>query len=176
MLNQKYFGLPLWVWLVVGVIVIYSYKQSCSETHGKSVSESGSKGKSVSESETKGRAQTQPQPQPKPNTKDEKKEKFADTSNAKIKIFNFNTEWCGWSKRFQPEWNKFAAAVKSDSRLNNKVEVFDVKCDNSEKESMCEKYNVPGYPYVIAEINGISNPYNGERTAEDLIKFAKQII
>ena len=163
MLNQKYFGLPLWVWLVVGVIVIYSYKQSCSETHRKSVSESGSKGKAVSETKAK------------PNTKDEKKEKFADTSDKKIKIFNFNTELCGWSKRFQPEWEKFAEAVKSDSMLNNKVEVFDVKCDNSKNNTMCEEYNVPGYPYVVAEINGTRIPYEeGERTASALITFVKQ--
>ena len=91
--------------------------------------------------------------------------------NTKLKIFNFNTDWCGWSKRFQPEWDKFTQAVKADSKLNNKVEVFDVKCDNPANQQMCEEYNVPGYPYVIVEKNGNRSPYNGERTAQALISF-----
>ncbi len=147
MLNQKYFGLPLWVWLVVAGIVLYSYNQSISQ----------------SESATKPKAETQ--------VKAEKKEKFADVANSKIKIFNFNTEWCGWSRRFQPEWNKFAETVASDPKFNSRVEAIDVKCDNPEKESMCEAYNVPGYPYVVAEIDGQRIPYDGERTASALLTF-----
>ena len=38
--------------------------------------------------------------------------------NSRLKIFNFNTEWCGWSKRFQPEWDKFTQAVKANPNLN----------------------------------------------------------
>ncbi len=153
MLNQKYFGLPLWVWLVVASIVIYSYNKSQSQSKPKA---SG---------ETKVLA--------------EKKEKFSDVSttnsNTKIKIFNFNTEWCGWSRRFQPEWDAFTKAISSDNKLNDKVEAFDVKCDNPEKESMCEAYGVPGYPYVIAEVNGKRTPYNGERTAKALLEFVSSI-
>ena len=155
MLNQKYFGLPLWVWLVVTGIVLYSYNQSCSKMESKTKSKDETKAKN---------------------------EKFADianiansntnaNSNTKIKIFNFNTAWCGWSRRFQPEWNKFAEAVALDSKLKDKVEVIDVKCDNSDKESMCESYGVPGYPYVVAEINGQRTPYNGERTIQALLAF-----
>ncbi len=155
MLNQKYFGLPLWVWLVVAGIVIYSYNQSQSESKPKA------------SDETKALA--------------EKKEKFADVSNSdtktntKIKIFNFNTEWCGWSRRFQPEWDAFTKAISSDNKLSAKVEALDVKCDNPEKESMCEAYGVPGYPYVIAEVNGKRTPYNGERTAKALLEFVSSI-
>lgn len=110
-------------------------------------------------------------PEVKPTTIEEKKEKFSNATNSKLKIFNFNTEWCGWSKRFQPEWDKFTQMVKEDSNLNSKVEVFDVKCDSPDKKQMCEAYNVPGYPYVIIENNGIRTPYKGERTAEGLKSF-----
>jgi len=96
-------------------------------------------------------------------------EKFGEIPKTKIKVFNFNTSWCGWSKRFQPEWDKFSNQVKSDPTLTH-VEVYDVKCDDSKNESMCEKYQVPGYPHVVIETNGNTNQYNGERTAEALIK------
>jgi thiol-disulfide isomerase/thioredoxin len=141
MLNQKCFCLPLWVWLVAIGIAVYYY------------------------------CYARPENKPKPKPVEEKKEKFANVANTKLKIFNFNTDWCGWSKRFQPEWDKFTQAVKADSKLNNKVEVFDVKCDNPANQQMCEEYNVPGYPYVIVEKNGNRSPYNGERTAQALISF-----
>jgi hypothetical protein len=101
--------------------------------------------------------------------KDEKKkEKF---TNSKVKIYNFNTEWCGWSRRFQPEWEKFTRAVKSNSELDKLVEVINVRCDDSVNEKLCEKYNVPGYPYVVLDDNGEHTPYTGERTAEALLSF-----
>lgn len=94
-----------------------------------------------------------------------KKENFGDV-NGKTKVYNFNTSWCGWSKKFQPEWNKFQDMVKS----NPNVEAHDIKCDDESNESMCKEYNVPGYPYVVIEHNGERDSYNGPRTALDLMK------
>jgi hypothetical protein len=139
MFEQKYFGLPLWVWLVIISIILFSYNKSTNCTKPQQIE---------SKIET---------------------EKFGEISKNKIKVFNFNTSWCGWSKRFQPEWDKFSNQVKSDPTLTH-VEVYDVKCDDSKNESMCEKYQVPGYPHVVIETNGNTNQYNGERTAEALIK------
>ena len=115
-------GLPIWVWLVVGVIIYMTYFQ---------------------------------------------KESFANSDN--IKIYNFNTEWCGWSKRFQPEWDEFTKRVNSDRKLN--IEVLDVKCDNKNNESMCEKFEVSGFPSVIAEVNGKRHHYKGSRTAGALMEY-----
>jgi hypothetical protein len=39
------------------------------------------------------------------------KENFTDEK--KIKVYNFNTTWCGWSKKFQPEWDKFTVAINN---------------------------------------------------------------
>jgi thiol-disulfide isomerase/thioredoxin len=97
------------------------------------------------------------------------KENF--TSDRKIKVYNFNTKWCGWSKKFQPEWNKFEKMINS---LDNKdeYEVKDIKCDNIENDAklkaLTKKYKVEGYPYVVIENNEGQMPYNGERTAEAL--------
>ena len=142
MLNQKCFCLPLWVWLVAIGIVVYYY---CYSPKNKL--------------------------QPKPKAKEEKKEKFANVNNSRMKMLNFNTKWCGWSVRFQPEWDNFTKAVKNNSELNSKVEVIDVKCDDPANERMCEEYQVPGYPYVIVEKDGNRTPYEGERTAQALLSF-----
>ncbi len=143
MLDQKYWGLPLWVWLVVVGIILFSCYQ------------------------TKGYMET-------PKSESETKEKFAEVSQTKdktkIKVFNFNTSWCGWSRRFQPEWDEFSKRVKSDPKLAH-VDAFDIKCDDDKNESMCEKYQVPGYPFVVIEIDGKRTQYNGERTADALVKY-----
>lgn len=144
MLNQKYWGLPIWVWLVVSSIVLFS----CYQTIG-------------SIKVTKLKVET--------------KEKFDKVSKdkTKIKVFNFNTSWCGWSKRFQPEWEEFSKRVKSNPKLSH-VEALDIKCDDDKNELMCEKYEVPGYPFIIVEINNKRTQYNGERTADALIKHVLQ--
>jgi hypothetical protein len=145
MFEVKYFGLPLWVWLVVAGIVALSCYQTmnCSADTAKAA-------------------------------KTETKEKFADVSKdkskSKIKVFNFNTSWCGWSRRFQPEWDQFSSRVKTDPKLAH-IDALDVKCDDSANESMCEKYQVPGYPFVVIEVDGKRTQYDGERTADALVKY-----
>ena len=98
-----------------------------------------------------------------------KKEKFEEMTSEKTTIYNFNTRSCGWSKKFQPEWDKFSELAKTS--LPNVI-VKDVKCD--ENKEICSKYNIPGYPYVVLEINDKIIPYNGERTAESLIDFCNK--
>jgi len=113
-------------------------------------------------------------------SKSEDKEKFsAENSILKtkpiIKIFNFNTEWCGWSKRFQPEWNSFMDYVKNPNNNLTHIQAFDVKCDNENNKNICEKYRVPGYPYVIIEVNDTRISYEGERTKDALISYVSAI-
>jgi thiol-disulfide isomerase/thioredoxin len=96
------------------------------------------------------------------------REKFGEIIKSKIKVFNFNTSWCGWSKRLQPEWDKFNEFIKLDPKLAH-IEVYDIKCDDDKNNSMCESYKVPGYPYIVIEVNGKRTHYNGERTAKGLI-------
>ena len=124
MLEDKFMGASIWLW-IVGAIVIYLLMKQ----------------------------------------QNEEMENFANEN--KIKIYNFNTEWCGWSKKFQPEWDAFSKAVSS----NPNVEARDVKCDRPENEAMCKSYNVPGFPSVVIEKNGERVNYSGPRTKEGLMKM-----
>ncbi len=142
MLNHKYFGLPVWTWIIIISIIIFSCKQTLNVKSEANLNNINSK------------------------------EKFAEISKPKIKIFNFNTEWCGWSKRFQPEWDAFSKEMKQNFP---NIEAIDVKCDQDVNQKICEQYQVPGYPYVIIEIDNKQTPYNGERTTEALMAHAKTL-
>ena len=97
-----------------------------------------------------------------------RQEKFTDS---KVKIYNFNTSWCGWSKRFQPEWDRFTELCKNMTD----VKVYDIKCDKEENKEQCKKFNIPGYPTVIATVGGKTINYDGERKSDKLVEFIKSI-
>ena len=102
-------------------------------------------------------------------------ENFSDVKDSKkIKVLNFNTHWCGWSRRFQPEWDKFSESVKTNPKLVH-IQAVDVKCDAKDNEMMCEAYQIPGFPYVLVEKDGKKIPYDGERTAEALETFVNTL-
>jgi thiol-disulfide isomerase/thioredoxin len=149
MLNQKYFGFPLWTWLVVIGFIIYYHTQKSQVVSEKVVTSEILSVKKV--------------------------ERFSD--NKKIKIFNFNTTWCGWSKKFQPEWDKFSQVVKTNSKYSN-VDVHDIKCDdinNEEVRKLSEEYQVPGFPYVVIDTDDDRYPYKGPRTADSLLQCVSDI-
>jgi len=161
MFEQKYFSLPLWVWIAIIAVVVFSL---CNSDTVKSTVTNVVMPKLTTT--TSKPVLTTPTNQPK-------KERFSEVSKPKIKMFNFNTDWCGWSKRFQPEWDDFSNMVKQNNLSN--VSVYDIKCDNPKNEAMCEKYQVPGYPYVVVEVDNKRMPYNGERNANALLNFVKSV-
>jgi thiol-disulfide isomerase/thioredoxin len=138
MLNNKYLGLPVWVWILIAGFLVYNNRDSLNLS--KNTCDQNQKKES---------------------------EEFTESQNT-IKVFNFNTEWCGWSKRFQPEWNKLSEMVAADPTLSH-IQAIDVKCDEDENKQMCEDYKVPGFPYVVVEKNNVQTPYNGERTADAIL-------
>jgi thiol-disulfide isomerase/thioredoxin len=87
-------------------------------------------------------------------------------NNTKIKVYNFNTTWCGWSKKFQPEWDKFAGMVKDNANIS----AFDVKMDKVDT-SQYDSYNISGFPTVIIENNDKRETYAGDRTASALLDY-----
>ena len=105
------------------------------------------------------------------------KEGFTNLKNDKsnlIKVYNFNTSWCGYSVHFQPEWDKFQKEVNNSDNLLN-IHAYDIKCDNSDNNQMCSDYNVPGFPTIIIEKNNKKINYNGPRNTEAIIKTIKNL-
>ena len=157
MLDQKYFEIPLWVWLIIISIILYSvYCTSCKKINTVSAQKINQE-----------------------MIQEVSKEKFANSDTLpNMVVYNFNTSWCGWSKKFQPEWNKFSEE-NSKQKINKKfnIKALDIKCDDNEENiKLSNKYNVPGYPYIVIDIDG-KNPmvYTGERTSSALLNFIKEL-
>jgi len=94
------------------------------------------------------------------------KDSFENTrKNSKIIVYNFNTNWCGYSKRFQPIWDRF-----SESVTNTDIETVDVKCDDNQNADLVKKYNIEGFPTVVIEDRDTVTKYNGERSVNGLRK------
>ena len=105
------------------------------------------------------------------------KEGFTNSENEKsnlIKVYNFNTAWCGYSVRFQPEWDKFQKEVNTNNKLSN-IQAYDIKCDDNNNKQMCSDYNIDGFPTVIIEKDNKKIKYNGERTSETIIETIKNL-
>ena len=79
-------------------------------------------------------------------------------------IYNFNTEWCGYSKMFEPTWTEFTNSLK----IQDNVKAINVKCDNDANKTLCEKYKIPGYPSIVIVSGQSYKLYDGLRTVDAL--------
>jgi hypothetical protein len=104
-----------------------------------------------------------------------RKEHF--TSDRKVRAYNFNTTWCGWSKNFQPEWDNFSKMMHS--KVDNAYDVKDIKCDDIESKpelkEMAKKYKVIGYPHIAIDVDGNISAYKGERNAKALYEYVNNL-
>ncbi len=158
MLDQVYFGFPLWSILLVVVMMLWFMSGSGSCGH-----KSESSNQNTNENKEKF-TDVATEPTPKSN------------SETKIKVYNFNTSWCGWSQKFEPHWAEFTNYVKDPANKMTHIEAIDVKCDRPENEEMCSKYNVPGYPFVLIEGGGKRIPFKGNRTKDGLVEHLDNMI
>lgn len=147
--KEKILDIPIWACIALLTSAYFFYEQNKKKQNSKHG------------------VKTVNKPVNKPVNKHVKKlENFAEPK-PKVTAYNFNTNWCGYSTRFQPTWDKFAETV--DDNYDNVAKVVDVKCDQKEFESMCKSYNVEGYPTVIFEVDGKPQAYKGERTVAALV-------
>lgn len=139
-LNDRVYGLPVYSWLLIALVMVVFLITTFSSSGAT----------------------------PKPTISEPFEGKNA-PKDSKIKVYNFNTSWCGWSVRFQPEWQKFESEINSKGDLSH-VEAHDVKCDNPENDFLCKEYEVAGFPTVIIETNGKRGVYKGPRDSKNLIE------
>lgn len=86
----------------------------------------------------------------------------------KSKCILYKANWCGYCKKFKPEWDK----CKNDKELTDKVEFIEYDDKNNKKE--CESAGIKGYPTIhFTDSNGNVKPYDGKRTYADIRNFLK---
>lgn len=136
MLNMKIFNLSLSTWaLIIGVIILFFFMNN---------------DENFAETEDK-------------TNENVSNETTSEISDNKLKVYNFNTLWCGYSRQFQPNWDKFA-----DMNDDSDVEIVDVKCDNETNKALCTKYSIPGFPTVLFVKGDKVGEYSGDRSVDDL--------
>lgn len=160
MLCEKCLGIPIWVWLVVVGIVVFS----CYKTTEKFAND-----------ETKPNETAVQQNQNAAST-------VSGSPNVtKVKVYNFWAGWCGYSRRFLPVWTEFEALVKSKHPGAQAISVeTDIENDKAQSEknmALANQFGVRGYPTVIFEYesNGKVNrkEYEGSRDVDSLVTELK---
>jgi len=85
----------------------------------------------------------------------------------------FYVDWCGHCKNFKPIFEGELSDAVKEQQLPCRLEL--VNCE--EHPEVAKKYNIRGYPTVIFENeNNDVVEYQGERTANSIIKFIKNIL
>ena len=88
--------------------------------------------------------------------------------NGGAKLYFFSASWCGYCKRFKPEWEK----LKAEPNLGVQLEEVDCS-DNKNVPALAKEYDVGGFPTLILVNDGNKVTYEGERTKEALVSFIK---
>lgn len=89
----------------------------------------------------------------------------------KIKLINFNSSWCYWSKKMSPLWDE----LKSEMKFNN-IDIIDIKCDYKINKKLCDKYDIYEYPTIKLINEDKVIEYNGEINLDDIVLFIKKNI
>lgn len=83
------------------------------------------------------------------------------------KLYFFYTDWCGFSKKAMPEWEKIEAGPKTFG--NTTVTFTKVNCD--EDKSTANLYEVEAYPTVKLETSSGLYNYSGPMTHKKIQHF-----
>jgi thiol-disulfide isomerase/thioredoxin len=89
----------------------------------------------------------------------------------KIKLINFNSSWCHWSKKIKP----ILEELKNDFDFNY-IDIIDIKCDLNINKNICEKYNIYEYPTLKLINNNKIIDYLGEIDLHEIKLFIKNNI
>lgn len=100
------------------------------------------------------------------------KENF-ENQDFKGEIVFYYAMWCGYSRSFLPEWEKFEIYAKDN--LKN-VKVTKIKCEDG-LEQTCGQKGVSQFPMVILYQNGKEQViFDKERTMQKLVEFVNENI
>ena len=97
------------------------------------------------------------------------------SSSEEISVILFKTEWCPHCKSAMSEWNNFSKYVaKLNDTLDYKIKTVIIDCDK--QPSIAEKYNIEGYPSIIAIYKNKVYEYDAKPDKNNLITFIETTI
>lgn len=96
------------------------------------------------------------------------KQDKVDTTNELVLYY---ATWCGYSKQFLPEWEKFVEYAKNNLPH---LKVTGVRCEGG-NEPICMQKGIEGYPMVMLYMyDGREIPFEGDRTKDALVAFVSK--
>jgi thiol-disulfide isomerase/thioredoxin len=91
----------------------------------------------------------------------------------KARLYFFYTDWCGWSQKAMPEWEKLESALESTPYFGT-TNVVPVRVNAEEDRPTAQLYEVDSYPRILLETSDSLREFKGKRTAEDLLEFLRE--
>lgn len=88
----------------------------------------------------------------------------------RAEIILYFASWCGYSRSFLPEWEKFEKHAEMNMPH---IRVTKIQCE-SDNEALCFQKGIEGYPTVVMHLpDGTEIKFERERTSDKLIEFVK---
>ena len=105
------------------------------------------------------------------------KESFTDNNNDCI-VRMFYVNWCGHCKKTKPDFQTFMQQNNNTTVNGKKVKVEMIDCEeNKQNADLASKFNVKGYPTIVAVVNGQPQQFNGsDRSVQGLNDWLKSIM
>ncbi len=98
-----------------------------------------------------------------------------DVAVGSANIYFFYTDWCGFSQKAMPEWEKLEQALEKTPVFGTtRVKAVRVNAETDRTTSLL--YEVEGYPTIKLETSSMLHDYEGKRTAEDLLQFLRKTL
>lgn len=91
----------------------------------------------------------------------------------KANIYFFYTDWCGFSQKAMPEWEKLEDKLKKTPYFGN-TEVKAIRINAESDRATSLLYEVHGFPTIKLETSSILRDYEGKRTADSLMQFLRE--
>lgn len=90
-------------------------------------------------------------------------------------LYFFYTNWCGWSKKAMPEWQKLEAKLR-ETPLFGTTKVTPERVDAEEDTKRATLYEVTGYPTLLLETRQGIVRYDKRPTEAGLLEFLRDTL
>ena len=91
----------------------------------------------------------------------------------KARLYFFYTDWCGWSQKTMPEWEKLEGALRETPYFGT-TEITPVRVNADEDRATAQLYEVDSYPRVLLETSDSLREFKGKRTSDGLLEFLRE--
>jgi len=96
-------------------------------------------------------------------------DRFMEVRHEGVWLVKFYAPWCGHCKKLEPIFNHVAQALH-----DSPIRVAKVDCTRF--TTVAQEYKIQGYPTILLIKGEEVHMYRGDRTAEEIVQYAKRMI